>query len=192
MARQVTGDFRGLVSVAIPVLRSFRDGFGREISHVDTPRIHQGFSRIGVDVSYVLHDFCLRTVSCSPARTARSPVSREPKPGSAENRVAAEDPKPKDLQSEIEAVKAENAAVRELLRKMEEQQKILLEQVDRLQRRLDGGGNGCVDRRPANCTADNGRCLGAGSECRVEYPTGGDRFSKYFRTAGIRCRTTGR
>ncbi len=45
----------------------------------------------------------------------------------------------KDLQSEIEAVKTENAAVRELLRKMEEQQKILLEQVDRLQRRLDGG-----------------------------------------------------
>src|SRR5580765_4198301 len=46
---------------------------------------------------------------------------------------------PKDLQSEIEAVKTENAAVRELLRKMAEQQKMLLEQVDRLQRRLDGG-----------------------------------------------------
>ncbi len=44
-----------------------------------------------------------------------------------------------DLKDEIEAVKAENAAVRELLRKMEEQQKTLLEQVDRLQRRLDGG-----------------------------------------------------
>ena len=38
-----------------------------EISRVDTPRIHQGFSRIGVDVRYVLPDFCLRTVSCSPA-----------------------------------------------------------------------------------------------------------------------------
>src|SRR4029078_10506081 len=46
--------------------------------------------------------------------------------------------KPKDVQSEIEAVKRDNAAVRELLRKMEEQQKLLLEQVDRLQRRLDG------------------------------------------------------
>ncbi len=33
----------------------------------------------------------------------------------------------------------ENAVIRELLRKMEEQQKILLEQVNRLQRRLDGG-----------------------------------------------------
>ena len=62
--------------------------------------------------------------------------------------------------------------VRELLRKMEEQQKTLLEQVDRLQRRLDGARQrGCVDRRPASCTADNARCLGAGSECRVEYAT---------------------
>ena len=54
------------------------------------------------------------------------------------NRVTAEDPKPADLQREIEAVKTENAAFRELLRKMEEQQKLLLEQVDRLQRRLFG------------------------------------------------------
>ena len=76
----------------------------------------------------------------SPAARPNSTVAvSEPKPGSAENNVAAEEPKPKDLQSEIEAVKTENAAVRELLRKMEEQQKILLEQVDRLQRRLDGG-----------------------------------------------------
>ena len=51
---------------------------------------------------------------------------------------AAEDPKPKNLQSEIEALKTENAAVRELLRTMAEQQKALLEQVSRLQRRLDG------------------------------------------------------
>jgi hypothetical protein len=61
----------------------------------------------------------------------------EPKPGGAE-KVAAEDPKPKDLQSEIEAVKAENAAVRERLREMEEQQKSLLERLERLQQRLDG------------------------------------------------------
>ena len=68
----------------------------------------------------------------------------EPNAGSAENKVAADKPsadKPKgdDLKDEIDAVKAENAAVRELLRKMEEQQKTLLEQVERLQRRLDGG-----------------------------------------------------
>ena len=65
-------------------------------------------------------------------------AASEPKPGTTENKVAADEPKPKDLKDEIEAVKAENAAVRELLRKMEEQQKTLLEQVDRLQRRLDG------------------------------------------------------
>jgi hypothetical protein len=35
-------------------------------------------------------------------------------------------------------LKAENAAVRALLRRMEEQQRALLEQVDRMQRRLDG------------------------------------------------------
>ena len=66
-------------------------------------------------------------------------ATSEPKPGRAADKVASDEPKPKDLQSEIEAVKAENAVVRELLRKMEEQQKTLLEQVDRLQRRFDGG-----------------------------------------------------
>ena len=52
--------------------------------------------------------------------------------------VAAEAPKPADLESEVAAVKAENAAFRESLRKMEEQQKALLEMVDRLQRKIDG------------------------------------------------------
>jgi hypothetical protein len=66
-------------------------------------------------------------------------ASSEPRPVSAENKVAADEPRSKDLKDEIEGVKAENAVVRELLRKMEEQQKTLLEQVDRLQRRLDGG-----------------------------------------------------
>jgi hypothetical protein len=66
-------------------------------------------------------------------------ASAEPKPDSARNKVATDEPKPNDLKDEIEAVKAENAAVRELLLKMAEQQKILLEQVNSLQRRLDGG-----------------------------------------------------
>lgn len=59
-------------------------------------------------------------------------AASEPKPRSAENKVAADEPKPNDLKSEIEALKAENAEVRELV-------KTLLEQVDRLQRRLDAG-----------------------------------------------------
>jgi len=52
--------------------------------------------------------------------------------------AAAPEPRPNDLLSEVTALKAENAVVRELLLKMEEQQKVLLEQVGRLQRRLDG------------------------------------------------------
>src|SRR6476660_5513995 len=75
----------------------------------------------------------------SPAAPPNSTAAgSEAKPGAAENRAGVKAPEPKDLLSEIEAVKTENAAVRELLRKMEEQQKMLLEQVDRLQRRLDG------------------------------------------------------
>jgi hypothetical protein len=48
-------------------------------------------------------------------------------------------PSPNSQQREIDAVKTENLALRELLRRIEEQQKILLEQIDRLQQRLDGG-----------------------------------------------------
>ncbi len=74
-------------------------------------------------------------------------------PGSHDNEVAAaqaslfskpekkflpEKPRPIDLEDEVAAVIADNAAVREQLRKMEEQQKTLLELVDRLERRLDG------------------------------------------------------
>ena len=47
-------------------------------------------------------------------------------------------PQPDSVQKEVEALKAENAAVRELLRNLEEQQKALLEHVDRLQKKLDG------------------------------------------------------
>src|SRR5262245_16060883 len=52
--------------------------------------------------------------------------------------------RPIDVTSELDVLKAENAVVRELLRKMEEQQKALLEQVDRLQRRLDDVANAVV------------------------------------------------
>jgi len=62
----------------------------------------------------------------------------EPKPTRSENKVAAEDPQPNDLKSEVETLKAENAAVRELLQKMAEQQKALLDQVELLQKRIDG------------------------------------------------------
>ena len=61
-----------------------------------------------------------------------------PKPSPEKKPAASSSDTPSDdLKGELNAVKAENAAVRELLRKMEEQQKALLEQVDRLQKRLD-------------------------------------------------------
>jgi hypothetical protein len=50
-----------------------------------------------------------------------------------------ETPTPQSQQSDIDAVRTENAEIRELLRRMEEQQRVLLEQVDRLQRERDGG-----------------------------------------------------
>ncbi|HKO45293.1 MAG TPA: hypothetical protein VJU84_18615 [Pyrinomonadaceae bacterium] len=60
-------------------------------------------------------------------------------PRSGNHDKPAETPKSGDLESEVAAVKAENAAFRETLRRMEEQQKALLEIVDRLQRKIDGG-----------------------------------------------------
>jgi len=65
-------------------------------------------------------------------------TASEPKTGRPGNEVAAEEPRSTDLLSEVEALKAENTVIRELLRKMEEQQQALLEQVDRLRRGLDG------------------------------------------------------
>jgi len=75
----------------------------------------------------------------SPTAATNSAVAiAEPKAGTAANKGTAVPPTPTELQREIEAVKTENVAFRELLRKMEEQQTRLLEQVDRLQRRLFG------------------------------------------------------
>jgi hypothetical protein len=62
----------------------------------------------------------------------------ESSPDKSENKTGVNETRRTDLQSEVESLKAENAAVRDLLQKMADQQKALLEQVDRLQRRLDG------------------------------------------------------
>ena len=102
--------------------------------------ISRTFIKASVALALTSVVFATSAFGQSPAATPnRTAAVSEPKPGSAENRVAAENGKPKDLLSEIEAMKTENAAVWELLRRMDEQQKLLLEQVDRLQRRLDGG-----------------------------------------------------
>jgi len=91
---------------------------------------------IKLSIVLALTSFMLSSVSAFGQSPAIN--STEKRIAVAEKKVTADEPKPKDLQSEVEAMKAENAAVRELLRKMEEQQKTLLEQVDRLERRLAG------------------------------------------------------
>ena len=89
----------------------------------------------------------------SPAARSDNPqkesVASEPKPSSTDNRVpAVPATRPNDLQSEVETLKAENAAVKEILRRMEEQQKALLENVERLQRRLDGDATATAAAQP--------------------------------------------
>src|SRR5215207_2906100 len=78
-------------------------------------------------------------------------AAQGPRPGNPENKVVDDppkpgEPKPGDLESQVAAVKAENEAFRESLRKMEEQQKVLLEMMDRLQRKLDGVPSADVSR----------------------------------------------
>lgn len=73
-------------------------------------------------------------------------------PSKQEKKVAVEAPKPADLAEQLADVKAENAAFRETLLKMQEQQKTLLEMVDRLQRKIDGGtaANSSTADQPAS------------------------------------------
>jgi hypothetical protein len=107
--------------------------------------VHRAYIKLSIALAVM--SVTLFTASASGQSTATQPDSTDKgiaaaqgtRVGNPENKVAADEPKSGDLESEIKAVKAENVAVRELLRKMEEQQKTLLEQVDRLTRRLDGG-----------------------------------------------------
>jgi hypothetical protein len=75
-----------------------------------------------------------------------------PRLSNPEKKVVAEGARPSDLENEVAAMKAENAAVREQLRKMEEQQKALLELVDGLRRRLDGPAT--ADAQPIGKTTE--------------------------------------
>ncbi len=92
----------------------------------------------------------------------------------------AEGPGSSDLENDIAAMKAENAAVREQLRKMEEQQKTLLELVDAFA--ADGltAGHGADAQsagQPIGPSPTNVRCS-TGNECRGEYSAAGDRSSE--------------
>ena len=94
--------------------------------------------------------------------TTRSDQQREGaasdgKPGRPQNKVVSEEPRPNEVLNELSTLKAENAAFREVLRKMEEQQKTLLEQVERLTKRLDGATTGepQVNGQPLSPTAND-------------------------------------
>jgi len=96
----------------------------------------------------------------------------QPEPGRPENNVAAEEPQPGERKSEVETLKAENAVVRELLLKMAEQQKALLEQVDRLQRRLDGVTTAVVQTGGQSQVAGNA----SAQQASVEQPEKVDHY----------------
>ena len=107
---------------------------------------HCAYAKLSIASTLALVTFAVSAFGQSPpARpdSQQKEAAAAQAPQLSKSEVAAPEPENKDtrandLKNEVESLKAENAAVRELLRKMEEQQKTLLEQVDRLQRRLDG------------------------------------------------------
>jgi len=86
----------------------------------------------------------LLTTSVYGQSPATPPVDKEvvaaqgPRLAKPENKIVADDPRPTDLEREVSAMKAENAALKEQLRKIDEQQKTMLEQFKLLQQRLEG------------------------------------------------------
>ena len=118
---------------------------------------------IKLRVAMALTAVTLLTTSASGQSTTTRPgnsdketvAAQGSRSGNLESKVAVEAPNPSDLESQVAAVKAENAAFRELLRRMEEQQKALLEMVDRLQRKMDGPtvANSSRADQPASASA---------------------------------------
>ena len=137
MAHQVTGHFRGLVSVAIPD----RDHFGMASGWRSSVSIPRAFFKASVALALTSVTFFTTSASGqSPAARPNSTVAvSEPTPGSAENRVAAEEPQSKGSgernrgHEERRTPRSENCFAR-----WRSSRRILLEQVVQLQRRLDG------------------------------------------------------
>src|SRR5215213_4163289 len=100
-------------------------------------------------------------------------AAQGPRPINQANKVTDDPPKPSDLESQVAAVKAENEVFRESLRKMEEQQKALLEMLDRLQRKLDGAAMVDVSgtaQPPSSAKEDETSALPAAPEAAVLSP----------------------
>lgn len=104
----------------------------------------RAYIRLSIVLAYTsMTLFTTSVCGQSPATTSGAgdkevAASQGSRSSGPEKTVFADDTRSVDLEKEITTVKAENAAVRTQLLKMEEQQKMLLEVVERLQRRLDG------------------------------------------------------
>jgi hypothetical protein len=85
---------------------------------------------MSIPVAYIKLSIVLALTSVTLFTTSASGQSLATEPNKIDNGTA--EPDAGSAEDEIEALKTENAAVRELLRKMEEQQKTLLERVDLL------------------------------------------------------------
>jgi hypothetical protein len=75
---------------------------------------------------------------------------------------AADSAKLSELQKEVEEVKAENAAAHDQLRKMEEQQKALMEKIDKLQHQLEGPA--AAQAQPPGTAAPAAAAAAAGTQ----------------------------
>jgi hypothetical protein len=87
--------------------------------------------------AHVTRRVALMLISMLLFATFVSAQSPSTPPTGQRNGVAPDESRRTDLETEVTTLKAENAVVQELLRRLQEQQQALLEQVDRLQRRLD-------------------------------------------------------
>ncbi|HEV8133936.1 MAG TPA: hypothetical protein VGP85_04640 [Pyrinomonadaceae bacterium] len=101
------------------------------------------YIRVSITLAFALMTLLTNSVcGQSPAQPASpnndTAPAQGPRLSNSEKKAVAEGRRSDDLENDVATIKAENAAVREQLRRMEEQQKTLLELVDRLQRRLDG------------------------------------------------------
>src|SRR6266850_663451 len=102
--------------------------------------IRRAYFRLSVALAFLSVMF-LTTSAYGQSPPIRSGAA-DSEVAAAAKKVVAEDPRPGDLEKEVTAVKAENAALKEQLRRLDEQQKAMLEQFKLLQQRLEGSTAG--------------------------------------------------
>ena len=105
----------------------------------------------------------------TPASKVATSVA--PLPDNAANKVGGAGTS--DLEGEVAAVKAENAALREQLRKIEEQQKAVLEMLTRFQARLDAPTPGVEPTRSQQAATTAGSAAGPSDAALASVPSTG-------------------